>query len=156
MKASWEKVMKPNINDSHSLELYLNYLEVMERDEWAFREQEIQEIQDLRLHLLEKMIKEIMENSKHRTKTKMQSCIARVEAEKKEKLEKIRKQTARELRKLDNQHKGITNRYHEPNIIEEFADKKSEYYAPLMRYFYILIYCSLYYKSMTSKKLIKK
>lgn len=136
MKAAWEKEMKPDVGDPQSLELYLNYLEVMETDEWAFREQEIQEIQDLRLHLLEKMIAEVMENSKTRTETKMQSFIARIEAEKNEKIKKIRKQTSRELRKLENQMKGVRKRYQQPDIIDEFADTKSEYYAPLLRYVY--------------------
>ncbi|KAJ8936325.1 hypothetical protein NQ318_007174 [Aromia moschata] len=41
MKAAWEKNMKPNANDPSSLKQFRDYLEALERDEWAFREQSI-------------------------------------------------------------------------------------------------------------------
>lgn len=134
MKAEWEKVMKPSISDEKSLEAYRDYLEAIERDEWAFRERDINEMQELRLHLLEKMIEEVMENSKSRTEAKLQNFIAIKEAEKQEQLTKIRKKTARELRKLESQRLGLNKKYHEMNVIDEHIDKKSELYAPLMRH----------------------
>ncbi|KAJ8955946.1 hypothetical protein NQ314_006795 [Rhamnusium bicolor] len=95
MKAAWEKVMKPNVNDENSLNQFRDYLEAMERDEWAFREQ----------------------------------------AEKEEQLAKIRKKLHEvELRKLDAHRRGVINRYHAVNIIDEHVDKKAEIYGPLMRH----------------------
>ncbi|CAH2019708.1 unnamed protein product [Acanthoscelides obtectus] len=95
MKAAWEKVIQPNVNDENSLVQFRDYLEALERDEWAFREQEIAEVQELRLQLLENMLDEIHEKSHTRTEMKMNSFIERQNALKEEKLSKIRKQAAR-------------------------------------------------------------
>nr|CAH7724053.1 unnamed protein product [Callosobruchus chinensis] len=95
MKAAWEKVIQPNINDENSLIQFRDYLEALERDEWAFREKEIAEIQELRLQLLENMLKEIHEKSHCRIEMKMNGFIERQNALKDEKLAKIRKQAAR-------------------------------------------------------------
>ncbi|CAH2016773.1 unnamed protein product [Acanthoscelides obtectus] len=134
MKAAWEKVIQPNVNDENSLVQFRDYLEALERDEWAFREQEIAEVQELRLQLLENMLDEIHEKSHTRTEMKMNSFIERQNALKEEKLSKIRKQAAREMRKLEAQKRGFNPRYHRVNIIDEHADKKSEIYGPYMRH----------------------
>lgn len=39
MKAAWEKVIQPNIKEPNSVIQFRDYLEALERDEWAFREQ---------------------------------------------------------------------------------------------------------------------
>ncbi|KAJ8975518.1 hypothetical protein NQ317_010633 [Molorchus minor] len=134
MKAAWDKAMKPNANDPNSLKLFRDYLEALERDEWAFREKEIQEIQDLRLELLEKMLAELHEHAKERTQTKLNRLIATKQAEIDEQIIKIRKKTARELRKLDARRMGIKQKYHETSIIEEHVNRASEVYGPLMRH----------------------
>ncbi|KAG5880181.1 hypothetical protein JTB14_001671 [Gonioctena quinquepunctata] len=134
MRASWEKAIEPDIKNDQSLEHFRDYLEALERDEWAFREQEITEIQELRMQLLEKMLNEIHEKSQTRAELKMKNFAAKKEAEKMEQLTKIRKKTARELRKLETQRRGVKKRYHEMNIIEEHVDKKSEIYVPLKRH----------------------
>nr|XP_023022297.1 cilia- and flagella-associated protein 91-like [Leptinotarsa decemlineata] len=134
MKAAWEKSIQPDIKNENSLVQFRDYLEALERDEWAFREQEIREIQELRLQLLENMLNEIHEKSQTRTQMKLKHFAAKKEAEKAEQLAKIRKKTARELRKLETQRRGISKKYHEINIIDEHMDKKSEIYGPLIRY----------------------
>ncbi|XP_072377739.1 cilia- and flagella-associated protein 91-like [Diabrotica undecimpunctata] len=98
------------------------------------REQEINEIQELRLQLLENMLNELHDATKTRNETKLKNYIAQRETEKQEQLAKIRRKTARELRKLESQRKGIDRKYHAVNIIDEHVDKKSEIYAPLMRH----------------------
>ncbi|ENN82178.1 hypothetical protein YQE_00551, partial [Dendroctonus ponderosae] len=133
MKRAWENAVKPDINDENSLQKFRDYVEALEQDEWAFREQEIQEIQELRLQLLEKMLQEIHERSHDRAQDKLERFIKAKEQEKLAKLDKIRKQTARELRKLELEEKGVKRKYHQPDIIEEHISKASELYGPLMR-----------------------
>ncbi|CAG9841218.1 unnamed protein product [Diabrotica balteata] len=134
MKAAWEKEIIPDIRNENSLNQFRDYMTALELDEWAFREQEINEIQELRLQLLENMLNELHDATKTRNETKLKNYIAQREAEKQEQLVKIRRKTARELRKLESQRKGIDRKYHAVNIIDEHVDKKSEIYAPLMRH----------------------
>lgn len=134
MRAAWEKAIEPQIDDEQSLVRFRDYLEALERDEWTFREKEINEIQELRLQLLENMLNEIHEMSKTRTEMKMKHFIEKKEAEKEFLLQKIRKKTTRELRKLDSRLMGLNTKYKEENIIDEHIDKKSEIYGPLMRH----------------------
>ncbi|CAH1119833.1 unnamed protein product [Phaedon cochleariae] len=134
MKSAWEKAIQPSIEDAHSLVQFRDYQEALERDEWAFREEEIKEVQELRLKLLEEMLNELHEKARTRTELKMKSFIEKKEKEKKEQMEKIRQKTARELRKLEAQRKGAQTRYKEPNIVDEHVDKKSEIYGPLRRH----------------------
>lgn len=42
MKTTWERSMKPDPNNENSLNQYRDYMEALERDEWAFREKVIQ------------------------------------------------------------------------------------------------------------------
>ncbi|XP_057661808.1 cilia- and flagella-associated protein 91-like isoform X1 [Diorhabda carinulata] len=134
MKAAWEKEIKPDIRNENSLIQFRNYMTALELDEWAFREQEINEVQELRLQLLENMLNELHEVSKNRTEMRMKNYIAKKEAEKEEQIQKIRKQTARELRKLETKQRGTRSKYHSVNIVDEHVDKKSEIYAPLIRH----------------------
>ncbi|KAF7282772.1 hypothetical protein GWI33_001921 [Rhynchophorus ferrugineus] len=134
MKRAWENIVQPDINDENSLQKFRDYVEALERDEWAFREKEIQEIQELRLHLLEKMLNEIHEKSHDRAEEKLMRIIARKEKEKNEKLEKIRHRAAREMRKLELEEKGMSRKYNQPEIIEEHVSKKSELYGPVVRH----------------------
>ncbi|XP_050299666.1 cilia- and flagella-associated protein 91-like isoform X2 [Anthonomus grandis grandis] len=133
MKRAWENSVKPDINDEDSLQRFRDYVEALERDEWAFREREIQEIHDLRLHLLEKMLEDIHERSHTRAEQKMERFIKAKEKEKKEKLEKIKKETARELRKLNLEEKGYKRKYHQADIIEEHMSRSSELFGPMLR-----------------------
>ncbi|CAH0546376.1 unnamed protein product [Brassicogethes aeneus] len=134
MKRAWEKAIKPNVADEQSMNQLKEYLEALELDEWAFREKEIQEIQDMRMELLQKMLEEVHENSKKRSQSKLNSIIERTIAEKNRKLEKLRNGAKRDLRKLGLAARGINQRYHKVNIIDEHVDFKSEIYAPMMRH----------------------
>ncbi|XP_066141670.1 cilia- and flagella-associated protein 91-like isoform X2 [Euwallacea fornicatus] len=133
MKRSWENVVKPDMNDEHSLQRFRSYIGALERDEWTFRENEIQEIQQLRLHLLEKMLEEIHETSHNRAREKLKRIVMAKEAQKLPKLARIRKDAARELRKLELGEKGIKRKYRQPDIIEEYICKDSDLYGPVIR-----------------------
>ncbi|XP_060519760.1 cilia- and flagella-associated protein 91-like [Cylas formicarius] len=134
MKRAWENVIKPNINDEASLMKFRDYVEALERDEWVFREAEIQEIQELRLGLLEQMLGEIHEKAADRTERKLNNFMRIQLKRKQEQLEKVRKKAARELRKLNLAQNRLGCKYREENIIEEHTSKKSEIYGPLMRH----------------------
>ncbi|XP_044258673.1 cilia- and flagella-associated protein 91-like isoform X2 [Tribolium madens] len=132
MKRAWEE--RCEVRTAEDLEKRRTIIAAMERDEWAFREQEIQDIQDLRLKLLEKMLNELHEKSKNRSEAKLRMFAEMKYAEKEQKLKKLRDKTKRELRKLDLKHAGIEQKYHSVNIVEEHGNHASEIYGPLMRH----------------------
>ncbi|XP_066251433.1 cilia- and flagella-associated protein 91-like [Euwallacea similis] len=133
MKRSWENVVKPDINDENSLQRFRGYIGALERDELAFRENEIQEIQQLRLHLLKKMLEEIHEVSHNRIQAKLTRIAVAKETQKLSKLARIRKDAVRELRKLELKENAVNRRYQQPGIIEEHIFKASELYGPVMK-----------------------
>ncbi|EFA13217.2 Protein MAATS1-like Protein [Tribolium castaneum] len=132
MKRAWEE--RCEVRTAEDLEKRRTIIAAMERDEWAFREQEIQDIQDLRLKLLEKMLNELHEKSKNRNEAKLRMFAEMKYAEKEQKLKKLRDKTKRELRKLDLKHAGIDQKYHSVNVVEEHINHASEIYGPLMRH----------------------
>ncbi|KAK5637774.1 hypothetical protein RI129_000045 [Pyrocoelia pectoralis] len=133
MKRAWENSLPP-VTDEASLEKRRALTEAMERDEWAFREQEIQDIQDLRLQLLVEMLNELHTKSHVRTEMKLKSFCKTKLAEKDEKLKTLRRNADREMRKLEMKHRGIKTSYHPVDVIDECIDRKSELYAPFLRH----------------------
>lgn len=96
--------------------------------------QEIQDIHDLRMELLERMLQELHSKTKTRAELKIKIFCQRKQREKEEKLIKLKKDHERELRKLKLSYKGLTMKYKKWDIIDEHADPTSELYAPLMRH----------------------
>lgn len=90
MKRSWEKSMPPATN-AKNLEERKKIIEAIERDQWAFREKEIQDTNDLRLLLLEKMIEEVQQKSKTRTEQKLGMYCNMKKKEVEEKIMKLKK-----------------------------------------------------------------
>lgn len=95
MKVAWEKYINPNILDKQSIQQFREYMQALEMDEWAFREQEISEIQGLRLQLLENMLNEIHDMSNARNLMKMNHVIERIQKQKEEKLAQMRRKSSR-------------------------------------------------------------
>lgn len=100
MKREWEKQLPPSDNPKN-LAKRVALISAMERDEWAFREQEIQDIQDLRLHLLELMLNELHEKSKCRSEARIKLFCDMKQAEKEEKLMKLKKNASRGIRMFE-------------------------------------------------------
>ncbi|XP_019866451.2 cilia- and flagella-associated protein 91-like [Aethina tumida] len=134
MKVAWEKAIRPNLADESAMTKLRDYMEALEMDEWAFREQEIQYIQDMRMELLENMLEELHENRTKRAEKKMKSIVDRTLAERDKKIAAIKKQGQRALRKLEVASRGVSNKYRKADIIDEHVDYKSEIYAPMMRH----------------------
>ncbi|XP_044747701.1 cilia- and flagella-associated protein 91-like isoform X2 [Coccinella septempunctata] len=133
MKRAWEKYLPPP-TDEATLAKRRDIIEAMERDEWAFREQEIHEIQELRMKLLEEMLTELHRKTKERNELKLRNIAEIKKTETDAKIQKLRKNTERELRKLELKHRGVKTKYHATDVVEEHAHPKSELYAPLMRH----------------------
>ncbi|XP_063920812.1 cilia- and flagella-associated protein 91-like [Zophobas morio] len=132
MKRAWEE--RCEVRTEEEMEKRIDVIAAMERDEWAFREQEIQDIQDLRLKLLENMLNELHEKSNTRSESKLKVFAEMKYAERDQKLKKLRDKTRREIRKLDLKHTGVNVKYHSVNVGEEHINHTSEIYGPFMRH----------------------
>ncbi|KAF5297367.1 hypothetical protein FQR65_LT01297 [Abscondita terminalis] len=132
-KKTWSKSL-PLLTDAKSVDKRNRLLEAMARDEWAFREKEIDELNELRIQLLVEMINEVHAKSKIRSEEKIKSLCKAKMVEKEHKLKSLRKYADRELRKLELKRLGVKRSYAPADVIEEHANVTSELYAPLMRH----------------------
>ncbi|XP_047581872.1 cilia- and flagella-associated protein 91 isoform X2 [Lutra lutra] len=60
-KRAWEATL-PSLSDSFQFEKRRRMMNVMERKEWAFREQEIEKLQEIRLEILKELLRKRDEN----------------------------------------------------------------------------------------------
>lgn len=149
MKRQWDKYLEEMFQRDPDVEKLRDCIEAVEREEWAIREGEIQEIQNLRYELLVEMFTEIVDKSKTRVEQKLNNLMEIKKREIDEEKAKLRKKTDRgkgktkinrliaetrhvfvELRKL-NHKRLVTNK--KMDIIDEYTNIKSELYAPLIR-----------------------
>uniref|UniRef100_A0A672U642 Cilia- and flagella-associated protein 91 n=1 Tax=Strigops habroptila TaxID=2489341 RepID=A0A672U642_STRHB len=128
-KRAWEATL-PAMDSASNIEKRRKMMEDMERKEWAFREQEIKKLQEVRLEVLKKML--------WRKEEKQNELVAmRLDAHwqnrQKAKEEKIKKIWSDLLRKLIAKRKNVMGKLERRDIIKEYADFASQPYAPLSR-----------------------
>lgn len=95
MKRKWDKYLDEMFQRDADIEKLKDCIEAIERDEWAFREQAIQDIQNLRYELLVEMFEEIIDKSKLRVEEKLNNLMEIKKREIDEKKMKLRKKTNR-------------------------------------------------------------
>ncbi|XP_049963450.1 cilia- and flagella-associated protein 91-like isoform X3 [Schistocerca serialis cubense] len=133
IKRAWEKVLPP-MDNPENIQKRKDILEAIERDEWSFREKEIETIHQMRLDLAKHHLDEVQKILSTKMADRLERLRRLKEKEKEIKTTKINIETNRALRKLTNKHKGVSMRYRKPNVIDEYTDKTSEFYGPLMRH----------------------
>nr|XP_031839424.1 cilia- and flagella-associated protein 91-like [Nomia melanderi] len=131
MKKKWEEVLPP-MDTPANIKLRTAILTAMEVDEWAFREAEIQAIMDYRLELMDKIAKSHEAEKEKKIEDRFHRLKNVLSKHKDEKINSIRHNLRRELRKLHKKHYQ-TSRPIKCDIIIEHADPASEIYAPQMR-----------------------
>ncbi|XP_049832187.1 cilia- and flagella-associated protein 91-like isoform X1 [Schistocerca gregaria] len=133
IKRAWEKVLPP-MDNPENIKKRKDILEAIERDEWSFREKEIETIHQMRLDLAKHHLDEVQKILSTKMADRLERLRRLKEKEKEIKTTKINIETNRALRKLTNKHKGVSMRYRKQNVIDEYTDKTSEFYGPLMRH----------------------
>ncbi|KAI5106848.1 cilia- and flagella-associated protein 91 isoform X1, partial [Silurus meridionalis] len=132
-KRAWEAMLPP-LNDLSQLDKRKRMMDEMEREEWAFREREIEKLQETRLALLLRCIRD---RSSKQDKVKAQQLDERFsqhQREKRERLQKIRNNYTVSLRKLLAKRKNVEGKLIKEDIISKHLDFGSEVYAPLSRH----------------------
>ncbi|KAG5282980.1 hypothetical protein AALO_G00036930 [Alosa alosa] len=99
VKRAWEATLPP-LHDLAQLDKRRRMMEEMERKEWAFRESEIEKLQEARLALLMRLLRQREETQQQVTTQRLDQCFSQQQLTKEAHLRRIRNNYAISLRKL--------------------------------------------------------
>ncbi|XP_047130321.1 cilia- and flagella-associated protein 91 isoform X1 [Hydra vulgaris] len=131
-KRAWESTLPPLSNT----EMYEERRKMMadhEAKEWAFRESQIEKLQQAKLQVFQRLLKD-KENKNNDLKSKYLGRLRMKKLQEKEaKVKKIRAEHIKMLRKLNHKHENVEGKLERRDILKDYSDPGSEVYAPLSR-----------------------
>ncbi|KFP90992.1 Protein MAATS1, partial [Apaloderma vittatum] len=131
-KRAWEATL-PAMDSASQIAKRRKMMEEMERKEWAFREQEIEKLQKVRLEVLKKLLRRRVENQNELDAKRLEDHWQNHQKAKEAKIKKIQRDCALVLRKLIAKRKNVMGKLERRDIIKEYTDFASQTYAPLSR-----------------------
>ncbi|XP_043927435.1 cilia- and flagella-associated protein 91 [Protopterus annectens] len=131
-KRAWEATLPP-LNDVSQLEKRRKMMDDMERKEWAFREREIEKLQEARLEVLKTLLRQREDNQQQMNIARLDAQWSRKQKEKERKVNKIRNEHIKVIRKLTAKMKNVEGKLEKRDIVKEYANYASQCYAPLSR-----------------------
>lgn len=131
-KRAWEATLPP-LNDSLHVEERRKMMNCMERKEWAFREGEIEKLQDLRLEVLKQLLRRREENQNELDMKHLNAQWGKLQEAKEAKVAQIQHTHVSNIRKLLRKGKNIEGKLQRRDIIKEYSDFASQVYGPLSR-----------------------
>lgn len=129
-KRAFEATLPP-LDDISQLDKRRRMMEEMEAKEWAFREGEIQKLQEARLAVLTDLLKQRDETQKEVTSERLNRIYSKHQKDKETKLQKIHNDYLRSLRKLEAKRRNVEGKLERHGIVKDYAD--SPIYAPRIR-----------------------
>ncbi|XP_070694504.1 cilia- and flagella-associated protein 91 [Pempheris klunzingeri] len=105
-KRAWEATFPP-LDDLSQLDKRRRMMEEMEAKEWAFREGEIQKLQEARLAVLKDLLKQRDKAQKEVTSKRLNQIYSKHQKDKETKLHKIHNDFLRSLRKLEAKRRNV-------------------------------------------------
>uniref|UniRef100_UPI003AABEBDA cilia- and flagella-associated protein 91 isoform X2 n=1 Tax=Centroberyx gerrardi TaxID=166262 RepID=UPI003AABEBDA len=131
-KRAWEATLPP-LDDLSQLDKRRHMMEEMETKEWAFREGEIQKLQEARLAVLRDLLRQRDEAQKQTTKERLDQNYSKHQRDKEAKLHKIHNDYIISLRKLIAKSRNVEGKLERRDIVKDYTDYSSQTYAPLTR-----------------------
>ncbi|XP_054242872.1 cilia- and flagella-associated protein 91 [Indicator indicator] len=131
-KRAWEANL-PAMDSASNITKRRKMMDHMERKEWAFREQEIEKLQEVRLEVLKKLLQRQEETQNKVNAKRLDYHWQNHQKAKEEKIKKIHRDCALMLRKLIAKRKNVMGKLERRDIIKEYTDFASQIYAPLSR-----------------------
>ncbi|XP_055290579.1 cilia- and flagella-associated protein 91 isoform X2 [Moschus berezovskii] len=131
-KRAWEDTLPP-LSDTSQFEKRRRMMNAMERKEWAFREQEIEKLQEIRLEVLKELLKKRDENQNEVNMARLNAQWSKLQEAKEAKLAQIQRKHESAIRKLMGKGKNIEGKLERRNIIKDYCDYASQVYGPLSR-----------------------
>uniref|UniRef100_A0A8C7Q5S2 Cilia- and flagella-associated protein 91 n=1 Tax=Oncorhynchus mykiss TaxID=8022 RepID=A0A8C7Q5S2_ONCMY len=132
VKRAWEATLPP-MDDLSQLDKRKRMMDEMERKEWAFREDEIQKLQEARLALLMGLLRQREEVQQEATVDRLDLKYSQHQRDEKSKLSKIRNDYIISMRKLTAKRKNVEGKLKRRDIIKDYSNYSSQTYAPLSR-----------------------
>ncbi|KAK2905285.1 hypothetical protein QQF64_033558 [Cirrhinus molitorella] len=132
MKRAWEATLPP-LNDLSQLDKRRKMMEEMERKEWAFREKEIEKLQEARLTLLVQLLRQREEKHEEVKMDRLDVSFSQHQQEKEARLKKIRNDYVISMRKLLAKRRNVEGKLERRDIIKDYSDYGFQTYAPLSR-----------------------
>nr|XP_037859300.1 cilia- and flagella-associated protein 91 isoform X1 [Chlorocebus sabaeus]XP_037859301.1 cilia- and flagella-associated protein 91 isoform X1 [Chlorocebus sabaeus]XP_037859302.1 cilia- and flagella-associated protein 91 isoform X1 [Chlorocebus sabaeus] len=133
-KRAWEATL-PALSDTSQFEKRRKMMNEMERKEWAFREQEIEKLQEIRLEVLKELLRKREENQNEVNMKHLNARWSKLQEAKEAKMAKIQRThvSSNAIRKLVGKGKNIEGKLERRNIIKDYSDYASQVYGPLSR-----------------------
>ncbi|XP_054966308.1 cilia- and flagella-associated protein 91 isoform X5 [Pan paniscus] len=131
-KRAWEATL-PALSDTSQFEKRRKMMNEMERKEWAFREQEIEKLQEIRLEVLKELLRKREENQNEVNMKHLNARWSKLQEGKEAKMAKIQRTHVSTIRKLVGKRKNIEGKLERRNIIKDYSDYASQVYGPLSR-----------------------
>ncbi|XP_045439923.1 cilia- and flagella-associated protein 91 [Pipistrellus kuhlii] len=131
-KRAWEATL-PSLTDTAQFEKRRRMMNEMERKEWAFREQEIEKLQEIRLEVLKELLRKRLKTNNETAMKHLNTQWSNLQEAKEAKLAKIRRAHVSAIRKLMGKRENVEEKFQRRNIIKDYSDYASQVYGPLSR-----------------------
>ncbi|EMP33647.1 AMY-1-associating protein expressed in testis 1 [Chelonia mydas] len=131
-KRAWEATLPP-LSDLSQTEKRRKMMDDMERKEWAFREQEIEKLQDVRLEVLKKLLRRREEGQNEVDVNRLDTHWFNRQQDKEERVRKIKHEHIKAMRKLIAKGKNVEGKLERRDVIRDYTDYASQPYGPLSR-----------------------
>uniref|UniRef100_A0A8C9F4W1 Cilia- and flagella-associated protein 91 n=1 Tax=Pavo cristatus TaxID=9049 RepID=A0A8C9F4W1_PAVCR len=131
-KRAWEAAL-PAMDSASNIAKRRKMMDEMERKEWAFREQEIEKLQEIRLEVFKKLLQRREAKQNELDAKRLDDRWQNHQKAKEEKIKKIQHDFALMLRKLIAKRKNVMGKLERRDIIKEYTNFASQTYAPLSR-----------------------
>ncbi|CAK6441685.1 unnamed protein product [Pipistrellus nathusii] len=131
-KRAWEATL-PSLTDTAQYEKRRRMMNAMERKEWAFREQEIEKLQEIRLEVLKELLRKRLKKNNEMAMKHLNTQWSNLQEAKEAKLAKIRRAHVSAIRKLMGKRENVEEKFQRRNIIKDYSDYASQVYGPLSR-----------------------
>ncbi|KPP69376.1 protein MAATS1-like [Scleropages formosus] len=129
MKRAWETTLPP-LHDVSQLDKRRRMMEEMERKEWAFRANEIQKLQEMRLALLMRLLQQREKRQHEATQKRLELFFSQRQQDTEARIKKIRNDYASSIRKLIAKRRNVEGKLERRDIVKDYSDYASQVYAP--------------------------
>ncbi|XP_037344216.2 cilia- and flagella-associated protein 91 isoform X2 [Pungitius pungitius] len=120
-KRAWEATLPP-LDDLSQLDKRRRMMEEMEVKEWAFREGEIQKLQEARLTVLKELLRQRDGAQKEVTNERLNHIYAKHQKDKETKLQKIHNDYVRSLRKLEAKRRNVEGEIEQLSSVKNYTN----------------------------------
>ncbi|XP_055481120.1 cilia- and flagella-associated protein 91 [Psammomys obesus] len=131
-KRAWEATLPP-LSDSLQTEKRRKMMNAMEQKEWAFREGEIEKLQDMRLEVLKQLLKRREDNQNELDLTHLNAQWCKLQGKKEARIAQIQRTHIATMRTLARKRRNVEGKLQRRDIIKDYANFASQVYGPLSR-----------------------